>query len=63
VSLSITSGQTFTALTPVDIRVLEKDGATSGKEIKGRLNTSSRLVEGASSTTLDSRGKEDSQSS
>ena len=35
--------------------VLEKDGGTSGKEIKGGLNSSSRLVEGVSSTTVDSQ--------
>jgi len=43
--------------------VLEKDRAISGKEVKGGSNTSFRLIEGASSTTLDSRGREDSQSS
>ena len=38
--------------------VLEKDGAPSGKEVKGGSNTSFRSVKGASSTTLDSRGRE-----
>ena len=42
---------------------LEKDGIASGKEVKGGSNTSSRPVEGASSTTVDSMGREDSQSS
>ena len=37
--------------------VLEKDGATSGKEVKEGSNTSYRSIEGASSTTLGSRGK------
>jgi len=39
--------------------VPEKDGAINNKEIKGGSNTSSRLVKGASSTTLDARGKGD----
>jgi len=39
--------------------VLEKDGATSGKEVKGGPKTSSKSVEGVSSTTSDSRGRED----
>jgi len=38
----------------VSIGVLEKDGATNGKEIKGGLNASSRLVEDASSIKSDS---------
>jgi len=45
----------------VAIGVLEKDGATSGKEVKGGSITSSRLVEGVTTTTLDSREREDSQ--
>jgi len=40
--------------------VLENDGATSGKEVKGGQCTSSRPVKGASSTTLDYREREDS---
>jgi len=40
--------------------VLEKDGGTSGKEIKGGSNSSSRLVEGVSSTTVDSQERKDS---
>jgi len=41
--------------------VLEKDRAISGKELKGGSNTFSGSFEGASLTTLDSRGIEDSQ--
>ena len=41
--------------------MLEKDGAISGKEVKGGSNASSRPVKGASSTTLDFKRKEDSQ--
>ena len=49
------------ALTLVATRVLEKDGATSDKEVKGGPNTSSMSIKkGASSTPLDSRGSEDS---
>jgi len=47
-------------LTRVAMGVLEKDGVTSGKEVKGGSNTSWRSVKGASLTTLDSRGREDS---
>jgi len=39
--------------------VLEKDGATSEKKVKGGANTSSRSGKGASSTTLGNRGRED----
>jgi len=46
-------------LTLVAMGELEKDGATCDKEVKGGLNTSSRPVKGASSTTLDSRGRKD----
>jgi len=35
------------------IGVLEKDGATKSEEVKGGLNTSSRLDKDASSTKLD----------
>jgi len=51
------------SLTLVATGVLEKDGATSGKKVKGGSNTSSRSIEDASSITLDSRGKKNSQSS
>jgi len=51
------------SLTLVSIGVLEKDGATNGNEVKGRSNTSSRSVNGASSTIVDFRRKENSQSS
>jgi len=44
----------------VAMGVLEKDGATSAKEVKRGSNTSSRSVEGVSSTTLDSTGRDDS---
>jgi len=40
--------------------MLEKGGAKSGKEVKGGSKTSFRSGKGASSTTLDSRGREDS---
>ena len=43
----------------VAMGVLENDEATSGNEVKGGSNTSSKLVKGASSTTLDSSGRED----
>ena len=48
------------ALMIVSVGVLEKDGATNGKEVKGGSNASSRSVKSVSSTTLDSREKEDS---
>jgi len=48
------------SLTPVAVGVLENDGAKKGKEVEGGSNVSSRSVKGASSTTLDSRGREDS---
>jgi len=44
----------------VDAGVLEKDGATSGKEVKGGSNTSSRFIKDQSSITLDSGKREDS---
>jgi len=44
------------SLTLVAMGVLEKDGATSSKEIKGESNTSARSVKGSSSTTLDFSG-------
>jgi len=47
----------------VSISVLEEDGATIGKEVKGGLNTSVRSVKNASSTKLNSKRKKDSQSS
>jgi len=47
----------------VAMGVVEKDGTTIGREVKGGPNTSYREPEGASSTTVDSRGIEDSQSS
>jgi len=47
----------------VAMGVVEKDGTTTGQEAKGGPNTSYRELEGASSTTVDSRGIEDSQSS
>ena len=50
-------------LTPAYVGVLEKDGVTNDNEAKGGSNTSFRSVKGASSTTLDFREKEDSQSS
>jgi len=43
----------------VAMGLLEKDGATSGEEVKGGLNTSCRLVKDASPTTLDSRERKD----
>jgi len=43
--------------------MLEKDETTNGKEVKEGLNTSSKSVKAISSTTLDSKGREDSQSS
>jgi len=46
------------SLSLVAIGVLEKDGATYGKEVKGWSNTSSRSGKGASLTTLDSRGRD-----
>ena len=50
------------ALTLVPIGVLEMNGATNGKEVKGESNTSSRSVKGASSTKLNVRGRKDSKS-
>jgi len=44
----------------VAMGVLEKDGAISGKYVKVGSNTSSRSVKGASSTTIDYRGRKDS---
>jgi len=46
----------------VFLGVLEKDGAISGKEIKGGSNTSSRLAKCALFKKLDHRGREDLQS-
>ena len=48
------------ALTVVSIGVLEKDGATHEKEVNEGSDTSSKSVKGASSTILDSRGREGS---
>ena len=50
-------------LTLVSIGVLEKDEVTIGKEVKWGSDTSSRSVKCVSPTTLDYRGREDSQSS
>jgi len=47
----------------VSIGVLEEDGATNVKQFKGGSNIFSRLIKDASSTELDFREKEDSQSS
>jgi len=38
------------------IHVVEEDGETNVKEVKGGSNTFFRLAKGASSTKLDSRG-------
>jgi len=47
----------------VSIVMLEKYEATNGKKVKVGSNTSFRSVKDALSTKLDSRGREDSQSS
>jgi len=44
----------------VAMEVLERDRVKSGNDAKGGSNTSSRSIKGASSKTLDFRGREDS---
>jgi len=55
--------QKVKAVTAVPMGVLAKGEATSHVEVKGGPNASFRSVEGVSSIRVDSRGKEDSQSS